>query len=413
MTSVADKPAPKPAMATAALLPQLVVFVSVSLIGVAMYTPSLPAIAEAFATPVAVVQLTMTVYLVGFAAAQIVVGALSDRFGRRPVMIAGYALFVAASIVCALAGDIDLLIGARLFQALGASVGIVVARAIVRDRTSAKESARYMAYIGMAAGLTPMLSPMLGGIVQVGFGWRGVFFAMVALGVAAFAAAVFVLRESHPPERRIGAGPRELTQGYLGLLRERVFIAYTATGGMVTAAFFIYLAAGPVVMIGEAGLRPDQYGFVALCMPGGYITGNFLSSRILPRIGIHRGIVAGNLVSVLGASAFLAIGLAGHFSIPAFMIPMAVVGFGNGITVPAAFAGAVGANPRLAGTASGLTGFLQFAFSALVNPLAGFARHGSFLEMAAMMFALCFAGMVVYRVLLPRAGPIPRARESL
>jgi DHA1 family bicyclomycin/chloramphenicol resistance-like MFS transporter len=362
---------------------------------------------------VVVVQLTMTVYLVGFAAAQLIVGALSDRFGRKPVMVAGFALFIAAGIVCAFAADIDLLIAARFFQALGASVGVVIARAMVRDLTAAAESARYMAYIGMAAGLTPMLSPMVGGLVQVSFGWRGVFFAMVVMGAVAFAAAVLVLRETHPPEGRIGAGVRELARGYLGLMRERVFVAYTATGGTVTAAFFIYLAAGPVVMIGEAGLRPDQYGFVALCMPSGYIVGNFVSSRILPRIGIHRGIVAGNVIAVLGATAFAAIGLAGHFSIPAFVIPMAVIGFGNGITVPAAFAGAVGANPRLAGTASGLTGFLQFAFSALVNPLAGFARHGSFLEMAAMLFALCFAGMVVYRLLLPRDHPIPRARESL
>jgi DHA1 family bicyclomycin/chloramphenicol resistance-like MFS transporter len=404
---------PKPVFSTVVLLPMLIVFVSVSLIGVAMYTPSLPAIATAFETPVVVVQLTMTIYLVGFAAAQLVVGALSDRFGRKPVMVAGFGLFIAAGVVCAMAPDINLLIAARFFQALGASVGVVIARAMVRDLTSAQESARYMAYIGMAAGLTPMLSPMVGGIVQVGFGWRGVFFAMVVMGVIAFAAAVLVLRETHPPEGRIGAGVRELVRGYLGLMRERVFVAYTATGGMVTAAFFIYLAAGPVVMIGELGLRPDQYGFVALCMPTGYVTGNFVSSRILPRIGIHRGIVAGNIIAVLGATAFAVIGLAGHFSIVAFVIPMAVIGFGNGITVPAAFAGAVGANPRLAGTASGLTGFLQFAFSALVNPLAGFARHGSFLEMAAMLFALCFTGMLLYFILLPRTDTMSGQPHSL
>jgi len=394
-------------------MPQLVVFVAVSLIGVAMYTPSLPAIATGLDTPVALVQLTMTVYLIGFAVAQLAVGALSDRFGRKPILVSGFALFIVASVACALAPDIDLLIAARLFQGLGASVGIVVARAIVRDRFGESDSARYMAYIGMAAGLTPMLSPMVGGLVQVEFGWRGVFYAMVVLGGLALLAAIFILRESHPPEGRIGAGLRTLGRGYLGLIRERDFIAYTVTSGMISAMFFIYLAAGPVVMIGEAGVRPDQYGFFALCMPTGYISGNFLSSRLLPRIGIHRGIVAGNIVALLGACAFFGIGLTGHFSIAAFVVPLAIVGFGNGITVPAAFAGAVGTNPKLAGTASGLTGFLQFAFAALVNPLAGIARHGSFVELGAVLFALCLAGLLFYHLLQPRSGEISSASKTL
>jgi MFS transporter, DHA1 family, multidrug resistance protein len=400
-------------MANAVLLPQLVIFVAVSLIGAAMYTPSLPAIAAAFATPVVVVQLTMTVYLVGFAAAQLIVGALSDRFGRKPVMIAGFALFLAASLVCAAAPDIDLLIAARLVQSLGASVGMVLARAIVRDRTDHREATRYMAYIGVASGLTPMLSPMVGGLVQVGFGWRGVFHAMAIIGAVGLATAIVVLRESHPPEGRIAKGLSTLAGGYWRLLRDRTFMAYTTTGGAITAGFFIYLAAGPVVMIGELGVRPDQYGFFALAMPSGYITGNLLSSRLLPRIGIHRGIVAGNVVALAGASGFIALGLAGHFSILGFVLPMAVIGFGNGITVPASFAGAVNANPSLAGTASGLAGGLQFGLAALVNPLAGFARHGAFIEMALVLFALSLAGLLVYHLLLPRAAPISNAPRTL
>lgn len=391
-------------------MPLLIVFVAVSLVGVAMYTPSLPAIAAGFGVPVATAQLTMTVYLIGFAAAQLFVGALSDRFGRKPVMVAGFLLFVAASTACAFAGDVETLIAARLFQAIGASVGIVVSRAIVGDRFGHGESARYMAYIGMAAGLTPALSPMVGGLVQVSVGWRGVFHTMTGLGLVALLAALFALTESHRPERRVAAGFRTMAAGFGVLMRDRRFLAYTVAAGAPTAMFFIFLAAGPVVMIGAKGVPPDLYGFYALCMPAGYITGNFLSSHLSPRIGIDRGIIIGNVVAAAGAVVITAIGITGHFSALAFALPLAGIGIGNGIAVPAAYAGAVGAEPKIAGTAAGLTGFLQFAFAAAVNPLAGLVRHGSLIELAWLLAGFTIAGAVVFHLLLVRGrGGVPAA----
>jgi len=389
-----------PDRARLVFIPLLIVFVAVSLVGAAMYTPSLPAIAAGFGAPVATVQLTVSVYLIGFAIAQLFVGALSDRYGRKPVLLAGFLLFIVASTACALAPSVQALIAARLFQAIGASVGIVVTRAIIRDRFGATGSARYMAYLGMAAGLTPALSPTVGGIVQVSAGWRGVFHTMSGLGVVALLTALVALRESHLPEARIRAGLRGMLTGFGLLLRHWRFLAYTVAAATPSAMFFVFLAAGPVVMIGPAGVAPDVYGFYALCMPGGYITGNFLSSRITPRVGIDRAIAGGNLIAVAGAVAMAAIGASGYFTPLAFALPLVVMGFGNGIAVPAAYAGVVEAEPRLAGTASGLTGFLQFAYAAGVNPLAGLVRHAALNELGWILFGLAVAGAAVFRLLL-------------
>jgi DHA1 family bicyclomycin/chloramphenicol resistance-like MFS transporter len=386
-------------------MPLVIVFVAVSLIGSAMYTPSLPAIAADLHAPVVSVQLTLTVYLIGYAFAQVFVGSLSDRLGRRPIMIGGFILFVLASVACSFAPDINFLIGARLVQSLGASVGVVLTRSMIRDCYGPHDAARYMAYVGMASGLTPTLSPMVGGFVQVGFGWRGVFHAMTILGVLALLAAVGLLRETLAARHRASPGWRTMAVGYATLARDRRFLAYAIAAATPTAMFFVFLAGGPIVMIGEKGVAPDQYGFYALAMPAGFIMGNFLSSHILPSIGIDRGITIGNIITVAACAIFAAIGLSGHFSPLAFALPIAGMGFGNGLAVPAAFTGAVGADPKMAGTASGLAGFVQMASAALVNPLASLVKHGSLLEISLLLLGLAVAGAASYRILRGRIGP--------
>jgi len=394
------------------LMPLIIVFVAVSLVGAAMYTPSLPAIASDLGARSATVQLTITVYLVGFAVAQLFVGPLSDRFGRKPVLAGGFALFVASSAACALAGDVGFLIAARAIQALGASVGLVLSRAIVGDRFGYAQSVRYMAYLGIAAGLTPALSPILGGVLEVAFSWRGVFYTMAGLGVVALLAALFVLGESHPPHKRIAPGPRVMIAGFALLVRNRNFLAYTVMAGASTTMFFVFLGAGPIVMIGSKGVTPDVYGLYAASMPVGYIIGNFLSSRVLPRIGIDRGITAGILISLAGASAMALAGLAGPFSPAAFALPLAAIGFGHGILVPAVYSGVVSTEPHIAGTASGFAGFLQFAIAAALSPLSAIARHGSLVEMGGLLVGLALAGALAYRMLRRGGeGAIPDTAE--
>lgn len=374
----------------------LIGFAAVSQIGGAMYTPSLPAMAKAFGAPMMTIQLTMTVYLIGYAVAQILVGSLSDRYGRRAVMLSGLSLFTAASIAGAFAPTIETLIAIRLVQACGACVGLVVSRAIIRDCFDASESTRYMAYLGMAIGLMPALSPLLGGGLQVWFGWSANFLGMAAIGLAVLLVSTVSLRETLPHDNRRSMEPRNLFANYATLLRSSAFLAYGIATAISTAIFFVYISGGPMVMIGGYGVSPDVYGFYALSMPSGFISGNYLSSRIAERISLDRAITYGFVVKVIGCGLLIVAPLVGDLGAARFVVPMFLIGIGSGLIIPSGFAGVVRGDPSLAGTASGLSGFMQMAAAALATLAMGAIRHDSLLPYATLQLALTLLGAVFF-----------------
>ena len=381
----------------------LIVLVTVSQIGVAIYTPSIPAMAVAFRTDFMTIQLTMTVFLVGFAFSQLFVGGLSDRYGRRPIMLWGVGLFTASSFAAALAPSIELLLAARLVQSAGASVGMVLGRAIVRDCYGPAERMKRMAYIGMAAGLTPALSPSLGGLLQVWFGWRANFFAMAIIALCGLALAVLLLRETLPEEERGDGGIGDMRRAFGTLLGDSRFLSYASVNALSTATFFVFITGGPIVLIGFNGITPDVYGLYALAMPSGFVLGNLLSSRISGRLGMDRAINLGNGFSTLFMIVMLGIVLAGYQNGAVFFIPIHLMGWANGLIVPNGFAGAVAGDPPIAGAASGLSGFLQMAAGAAATLLVGFVVPNSFTEFTALMAILTGLGWASF-VLLLRAA---------
>lgn len=365
-----------------------------------VYLPSLPSLVTAFGTDIATVQLTLSVFLVGFAVAQLVYGPVSDRLGRRPAILAGVTIFTAASIACALATSIEMLILCRFLQALGACCGPVLGRAVVRDLYGPERSARILAYMSMAMALAPAIGPMIGGVLQQEFGWQATFWLLVGFGVLMLASVVGLLGESNRHRDPLATSPTRLVRNYASLLRHRRYIGYVAIVACSYSAIFTFISGSSFVLSGMLGLSPPVYGacFGVVCV--GYICGTFGSGRLTMRLGINRMIAAGTLVMLAGAATMAGLAAAGVFTVWAVVGPFFVVMIGVGLTLPNAIAGAIGPFPAMAGTASALMGFLQMTLAALVGIAIGHATGSDGLPMALAVLLTTLGALAAFRFLV-------------
>jgi len=393
--------------------PSLGILIAVTALGpmaLNIFIPSMPGMTAVFGTDYGTIQLTLTLYLFGVAIAQLAMGPLSDRFGRRPVLLAGIALFLFGSLGAALAGTIETLIAARIVQAVGGCAGLVLGRAIVRDTHSREESASMIGYITMAMVVAPMMAPLIGGYLDHWFGWRSTFFAVLAVGAVVLALAWLLLHETHH-DRRIGAGPLAMLRGFGVLLRDAAFAGYALNVSFTTAVFFAFLAGAPYIMI-ELMQRPSsEYGLYFMMNAVSYMAGNFASGRLATRIGPDRMIFTGSVLALAGVALLTALAL-GTSMIPLFLFgPVMLVGVANGLSLPSATASAISLRPDLAGTASGLVGFLQMMVGALATLLVGKLQDDTVFPMAAVMSAaaiIAFLGYCLARAALAlRAAAVP------
>ncbi|HEY7204720.1 MAG TPA: multidrug effflux MFS transporter [Methylomirabilota bacterium] len=355
----------------------LTAVVGLGALSIDMFLPSLPAIATVFAAPPATVQLTVTLFLMAFAASQLVYGPVSDRYGRRGVLIAGLALYAAAGLACALASSIGVLIGARVLQALGGGAGPVVARAVIRDLHGPERAARVFSYMAMVQSLNPMLAPVLGGYVHETFGWRAVFLVHAGAGtlfVALMAAGVH--------ETNVRRDPTALQPGAMGrnvaiLLSDRAYLSYVLVNALMFGGQFAFISGSSFVLIGVLGVSPSVFGICFGTVALGIMTGTFLSGRFGGRLGLDQTIFCG--VS-LGAAAGVVLALlawSGILSVAAIVAPMYVFAVGLGLTLPNGTAGAIGPFPRMAGLAAAVASFLQMTGSALYSVAVGHFDDGT------------------------------------
>lgn len=358
---------------TNAIRPSFAILVAISAVGplaLNIFMPSMPGLQREFSVPYGTVQLTLTLFLIGMAVCQLIYGPLSDRVGRRPMLLGGFAVFVVASFMAAVAPNIETLIAARLLQALGGSAGIVLARAMVRDVFDREQSASVISYITMAFVVAPMVAPALGGVLDSHGGWRSSFWLLTALGAVVLVAAWARLPETHVTRTTQGSG-MGLVTGAVTLFALPRFRAYAATLAFTSTVFFAFLGGAPHIMVDVLGRTPVEYGLWFVAVSAGYMAGNFISGRYTRRIGLDRMILAGCIITLGGGILAFAAAISGLLSPANLFIPMSLAALGNGLTIPNGTAGAISVDPRLTGAAAGWSGFAQMACGAAASQLVG------------------------------------------
>ncbi len=319
-----------------------------------VHLPALPGIAQHFQTGYAVVQLTLSIYLVSCGILQLVIGPLSDRYGRRPVMLCCFMIFVLSAGATIIAPSIEWVLFLRVLQA-SAIAGQVLSRAVVRDTMETDAAASQIAYITMGMSLVPMIGPAIGGGLDELFGWQATFALMFAFGIFAFAIVWFDLGETNSKK---SASFVAQISNYPELLASRRFWGYTLAAAATTGTFYGFLGTAPFVASQILNMSPSGYGLYFALISVGYIAGNYCTTRFSRRYGINVMLLVGTGVALAGTLLSITLKAAGYFSPILFFGPVMLL-FGHGLILPNANSGIVSVRPHLAGTASGLGGAMQ------------------------------------------------------
>jgi MFS transporter, DHA1 family, multidrug resistance protein len=367
-----------------------------------MYLPALPTIARDLATSAASVQVSLAMYFVGIAIGQAFYGPLSDRWGRKPALYFGLTLFVVSSVGCALADNVRTLILLRFLQALGGCAPLVVPRAVVRDYFDQRGSVRMLSVLILVMGLAPILAPLIGGQLLVTFGWRSVFWVLAGYGALWLAIVTFALPESLPIARRQQQRFTEVMTVYARLLRDRAYVGYVVSGGLIFSGLLAYIAGSPFVFIELFGVPPERYGLFfgtnAIGIIGASQINRWLANRFeasdIVSVVLPVAMTAGLVLVVDAYTGF------GGFA--GILLPLFVFIACHGFVMPNTTAMAMAPHGRVAGSASALMGTLQFVLGATAGTLVGALGDGTAVPFAAVI-ATCGAGaFAVYRT-LPRA----------
>lgn len=352
---------------------------SVALIGplaVHLFLPVIPAIKAALDLPDSVAQATFSIALIGMAVSTLFYGSLADRFGRRPVLLSGLALFLVGSALSFIAPSVPLLIAGRFVQALGAGCGITLVRAIARDAYGPEKLVKAIAYLTMFYTLGPMIAPIAGGILVDHFGWRAAFAFSIFGGALIMLGVWLAVYETRPPKSGSLVQPG-LVRGYVELFSSLRFTCFVSQTGFNTGAFLVTATSASFLMKEVLHRPAAEYGYWFLTYPFGFFFGNFVSSRVGARGSIEGMVFLGSILSSLSVAVLCGMMLAGWITPATIFIPGFFITFAQGISLPWGQAGAMAVNPKLAGTASGIGAFMQNIVAALFTQLYGLLADGT------------------------------------
>jgi DHA1 family bicyclomycin/chloramphenicol resistance-like MFS transporter len=371
-----------------------------------LYLASLPGLAAHFGVAPAAVQATLSVYIGAFAFTQLLAGPLSDRLGRRPVVLGGVATYLAGSMLGALAGSLEMLLWARALQGVGTCCTVVCARAILRDRFDPVVGARRLSQAMSWVALMPIAAPVLGGMVFARFGWQATFWTMAAFAVAALVACARLLRESHLRPDPTALWPGPMAANYLAVMRTPAWRAFTLIGAAMYWSLFAFLSESSFVFGSVHALSPTAFGVTVSAITTGFLIGTVLSRRMLPRLGLQRTLTAATALAAASGLAMLSLAVAGVDHLAAVLVPQFVFVLAHGLSQSAWQAGALAPFPRQAGAAAALTGFAQNVAAAGVAWLTGLLHDGSVRPMAAMVAAGGLLAVLVAGTLVRRHGGV-------
>ena len=322
-----------------------------------LYLPALPALTTGFGAPMAQAQLTLTALLLAFGLSQLVWGPLSDRYGRRPILLIGMGAYVLAAVASALAPSMALLIVCRTVQGAAMGAGVMCARAIVRDLYSPLQGARVMSKGLTGLGIIACVSAPLGGLLSGFFSWRVALLALAVFGAACLTVIALRFRETRPAMHRQALKPKALLHTWLSILRHPTFLTFSALSAASYGGLFTFLAASSFVFIQVLGLSVTEYGLVMFLNSLLYVLGTLVCRRLLPRMGVSRALALAGGLSLTGGTLMGLLALAGFLSVGAIMLPQCLFMLAHGIHQPCSQSGAVGPFPQAAGVASALNGF--------------------------------------------------------
>lgn len=395
--------APPRAAPSRTLLILLVVMTGLAPISLYLLVPALPLLATTFGRDASVVQMTVSFYMIGIAISQLLLGPLSDRFGRRPVMLAGLALSIVASVSCIFADTLPQLIAARFFQALGGASGMVISRAIIRDLYPRERIGAMISLVVAVMMIAQMLSPLTGGVIETTLGWHAIFYVVAALSIVVAAAVTLALPETRPARVEGASFRRDVAD----LVRSRAFLGYMLCQVLASQIIFAFAGGGPYIVEVQMGRSSAEYGAWFATTGFAYFVGNLFCVRYAPRHSLDRLIWFGLSLQLTGAALNFAWSTFGFNQVPSVLFgTQMLIMFANAAVMANSAAGAISVRPSAAGTASGAMGFLQMGVGALTSQLGAYlgGHYASTLPLTSAILLLSLACTGCMMFLVPRTS---------